>query len=76
MPLGTRVIRTMPNTPCLVGAGASVFTPGQTATKEDNAVTEKLLKSVGTCEQVPETLLDVVTALSGSGPAYVSVTAY
>lgn len=63
----------MPNTPCLVGAGASVFAPGRSATKQDCALTSKLLKSVGTCEQVPENLLDVVTALSGSGPAYVSL---
>lgn len=62
----------MPNTPALVRSGASVFVSGTKATDSDAAVTKKLLESIGTCEQVPEGLLDPITALSGSGPAYVS----
>lgn len=62
----------MPNTPALVRQGASVFVCGSKATKEDATVTKKLLESIGTCEEVTENLLDPITALSGSGPAYVS----
>jgi len=63
----------MPNTPALVQCGASVFVPGSHATKDDVILTEKLLLSVGTAERVPEELMDPITALSGSGPAYVSL---
>lgn len=66
----------MPNTPALVRSGASVFVCGTSATQEDVAVTKKLLNSIGTCEQVSENLLDPITALSGSGPAYVSLVFY
>lgn len=62
----------MPNTPVLVQKGVSVFVPGSAVTNEDITVINKLLQSVGTSDQVSEELLDVVTALSGSGPAYVS----
>lgn len=61
----------MPNTPALIREGASVFCCGSAASEKDAEITKKLLESVGTCEQVPEYLLDAVTALSGSGPAYV-----
>ena len=66
-----RVIRVMPNTPALVGRGASAFSLGSAATEADAALTKKLLGSVGFVTQVPEDLLDAVTAVSGSGPAYV-----
>jgi pyrroline-5-carboxylate reductase len=71
--LGTscRVVRVMPNTPCLLSAGASAFSLGENATEEDAELVEKLLSTVGIAEQVPEPLLDAVTGLSGSGPAYV-----
>lgn len=72
LPKGTRVIRAMPNTPALVQKGTSVFACGSTVTAEDAALTKKLFQAVGICEQVPEYLLDAVTGLSGSGPAYVS----
>ena len=65
-----RVIRVMPNTPALVGKGASGFSLGSSATADDAALTEKILSSVGYVTQVSENLLDAVTAVSGSGPAY------
>ncbi|MDZ4289822.1 MAG: pyrroline-5-carboxylate reductase [Prosthecobacter sp.] len=66
-----RVIRSMPNTPALVGTGAAAFARGSAATDEDAALAAKILGSVGTADEVPEKLLDAVTGLSGSGPAYV-----
>lgn len=70
LPEKTRVIRVMPNTPCLVREGASVFSKGSTATQADGDEVCRLLRSVGICEEVPETMMDAVTGLSGSGPAY------
>jgi len=67
----TRIIRVMPNTPALVGAGASAFAKGSTATAEDAQLVQKLLQTVGSAMEVPERLMDAVTGLSGSGPAYV-----
>lgn len=61
----------MPNTPALVRSGASVFVTAPSATEEDSKITKKLFEAVGTCEQVPESFMDTITALSGSGPAYV-----
>lgn len=68
-----RIIRVMPNTPCLVGASASAFAASANATAADVQLTERLMSSVGKAAQVPEKLLDAVTGLSGSGPAYVAV---
>lgn len=67
---GARVIRVMPNTPALVGASASAFATGKSALRTDSELAEKLLSSVGVAIQVKESLLDAVTGLSGSGPAY------
>jgi len=67
----TRLIRIMPNTPCLVGASASAYAAGPNATAEDIQLVDRLFKSVGLAIQLPEKLLDAVTGLSGSGPAYV-----
>lgn len=68
---GQRVIRAMPNTPALVGAGAAAFARGTLATDADAAMARQLLSGVGTVDEVSEKLLDAVTGLSGSGPAYV-----
>lgn len=66
-----RVVRVMPNTPALVGASASGFAIGSRARPEDSAIVERMFSSVGTAMAVKEPLLDAVTGLSGSGPAYV-----
>lgn len=71
--LGTdaAVVRAMPNTPALVGRGAAAIALGTHAGPDDRAWAESILSSVGTVETVDESLLDAVTGLSGSGPAYV-----
>ena len=66
-----RVIRVMPNTPALVGASATGFALGKSATAGDAETAKKLFSAVGVAFQVKESLLDAVTGLSGSGPAYV-----
>jgi pyrroline-5-carboxylate reductase len=71
LPAGARVIRVMPNTPALVGASASAFALGRAARKEDSSLAQKLLGTVGLAFELKESLLDAVTGLSGSGPAYV-----
>lgn len=65
-----RVIRVMPNTPALVGRGASAYALGTTATAADAGTAESLLGAVGYVARVDEEQLDAVTAVSGSGPAY------
>ena len=71
LPGGTRVVRAMPNTPAHVGAGATAIARGANATDSDLDLAEQLFQSVGLVARVPEDQLDAVTALSGSGPAYV-----
>ena len=66
-----RIVRVMPNTPCLVSKGASAYALASGATADDSELVKKLLSSVGIAHQVEEKLLDAVTGLSGSGPAYV-----
>ncbi len=65
------VIRTMPNTPVLVDSGATAISKGTFASDEDLKIANTIFKSIGTVEVVPENLLDAVTGLSGSGPAYI-----
>ena len=67
----TRVVRVMPNTPCLVQSGASAYALGTHATPEDSDLVHQLLTAVGLAIQVEEKMMDAVTGLSGSGPAYV-----
>lgn len=70
---GARVIRTMPNTPAQVDAGATAIARGIHATDDDLAFAVRLFESVGIVEVLDESLLDAVTGLSGSGPAFVFV---
>jgi pyrroline-5-carboxylate reductase len=78
VPAGTdlpAVVRAMPNTPALVGAGASAIAGGTTATDADLDWAEGVLSAVGVVVRVPEAQLAAVTGLSGSGPAYVFLVA-
>jgi pyrroline-5-carboxylate reductase len=70
-PQGVAVVRVMPNTPALVDAGMSALSPGSHCDAEHLDAAEALLGSVGTVVRVPEHQMDAVTAVSGSGPAYV-----
>jgi pyrroline-5-carboxylate reductase len=65
-----RIVRVMPNTPALVGASASAFALGKGAKNDDAALAQRIFSAVGVAYQVKESLLDAVTGLSGSGPAY------
>ncbi|MEI6350547.1 MAG: pyrroline-5-carboxylate reductase [Verrucomicrobiota bacterium] len=67
----TRVVRVMPNTPAMIHQGAAAFATGSTATEADATLVTQIFSSVGRVAQVKELLLDAVTGLSGSGPAYV-----
>ncbi len=75
LPAGAVVIRAMPNTPALIGAGVTAISGGSQATAADLAWAEDLLRAVGTVVRLPERQLDAVTGLSGSGPAYVFLVA-
>lgn len=68
---GVRVIRVMPNTPCLVGLSATAFALGSHATQKDGQLVSTIFNSVGKVFHMDEKYLDAVTGLSGSGPAYV-----
>jgi len=66
-----RVVRAMPNTPMQIGEGASVYAGGPNATGDDLALAHRVLSSAGKAWRVDENQIDTITALSGSGPAYV-----
>jgi pyrroline-5-carboxylate reductase len=67
----TRVVRVMPNIAATVSEAASGISPGRNATSEDLKTTLEIFSAVGTAVQVPESLMDAVTGLSGSGPAFI-----
>jgi pyrroline-5-carboxylate reductase len=69
----SRLIRVMPNTPALVGAGMAAVAPGHLATPDDVALALEIFSTVGRAEVVEEKHLDAVTGLSGSGPAFVAI---
>jgi pyrroline-5-carboxylate reductase len=71
LPPRARVVRVMPNTPAIVGASATGFALGKAATRSDGELVQRLFSAVGVAVSLKETLLDAVTGLSGSGPAYV-----
>lgn len=71
LPAGTRVVRTMPNTPALVDAGATAVAAGSHASEADLELVKRVFDSVGLTVILEESLLDAVTGLSGSGPAYI-----
>jgi pyrroline-5-carboxylate reductase len=74
LPAGARIVRAMPNTPALVRAGATAFVANEGASARDRALARALFEGVGLAWEAPsEGLLDAVTGLSGSGPAYVFV---
>jgi pyrroline-5-carboxylate reductase len=70
-PTRQRIVRVMPNTPALIGQGVSAYSLGENATHADGELVAKLLSAVGVAFEVPESMLDAVTGLSGSGPAFV-----
>jgi pyrroline-5-carboxylate reductase len=68
---GRRVVRVMPNTPCVVGEAASGYAMGDLCNDSDKEIVQKIFGAVGVAKEVKEILLNAVTGLSGSGPAYV-----
>ncbi|MDU4959840.1 MAG: pyrroline-5-carboxylate reductase [Sporomusaceae bacterium] len=70
---GVRILRVMPNTPAAVGAGMAAISAGKLATAADSEIAVRLLETAGRAVLVPETLMDAVTGLSGSGPGYAFV---
>lgn len=70
LPAGTAVIRAMPNTPALVGQAATGLCPGRFAGEQEERRALRLFEAIGRAVRVPESLMDAVTGLSGSGPAY------
>jgi len=66
-----RIVRTMPNTPLMVGLGASVFAVASGISENDKSIVNSIFQASGIVYEVDEALIDAVTAVSGSGPAYI-----
>lgn len=71
LPRGTKVVRVMPNIAATVKAAATAISPGSAASKEDLSIVSEIFNSIGRTVILPEHLMDAVTGLSGSGPAYI-----
>lgn len=71
LPADTKIIRLMPNTPCLIGEGTIIISLGEMVSKKEFFEVENLLKPLGITLRLPEKLMDAATGLSGTGPAYV-----
>ncbi len=71
LPESSKIIRVMPNTPCLVQAGASAFSANSQVSSDEKQFCQDIFSAVGCCLELPEYQLDAVTGLSGSGPGYV-----
>ena len=69
----SHLVRVMPNTPCLIGKGVSAISCPPELEKKDSETIQRLFSTVGVVHNVPESLLDAVTAVSGSGPGYVAL---
>jgi pyrroline-5-carboxylate reductase len=70
---GSPVVRVMPNTPALIAQGISALSYGKQVGSEQQQTAQNIFKAVGTVVEVPESLMDAVTGLSGSGPGYVAL---
>lgn len=70
---GCPVVRAMPNTPATVGAGVTAIAPGSRVTADHMAQARQIFEAIGSVVEVPESLMDAVTGLSGSGPAFVAL---
>ena len=73
LPAGTKIVRAMPNTPALVGKGMTAYCASETVTAEEKSAAADILGLLGHAEEVPERLMDTVTGLSGSSPAFVYI---
>lgn len=71
LPRGTKVVRVMPNIAAIVKEAASAISPGSAASKDDMAIATAIFNAIGRTVTLPEHLMDAVTGLSGSGPAYI-----
>ncbi len=73
LPAGSKVIRTMPNTPVIVQKGVTIYALGNSISDDDHSVLKDMLNEVGVGLEMQEHYMDIMTALSGGGPSFVSV---
>ena len=71
----TSIVRAMPNTPAIVGSGITAIAPGQHTSSEQMAIARQLFEAVGQVVEVPESMMDAVTGVSGSGPGFLALVA-